>query len=44
LGVVVIAIVVELFGGVIFDLDVKMYRRMLEKVDEMVAEMDELKG
>jgi len=42
-GVVVIAIVVGLFGGRIFDLDVKMYRRMLEKVDEMVAEMEELR-
>jgi hypothetical protein len=43
-GVVVIAIVVALFGGVIFDVDVKMYRTMLSKVDEMVAEMEELRG
>jgi hypothetical protein len=43
-GVVVAAIVVELLGGVIFDVDVKMYRRMLEKVDEMVAEMEQLRG
>lgn len=42
-GVVVAAIVVELFGGVIFDVDVKMYRRMLGKVDEMVGEMEELR-
>jgi hypothetical protein len=43
-GVVVAAIVVGLLGGVIFDVDVKMYRRMLAKVDEMVAEMEELRG
>ena len=43
-GVVVIAIVVELFGGVIFDFDVNMYRKMFRKVDEMVAEMEELRG
>jgi hypothetical protein len=43
-GVVVIAIVVELFAGAIFDSDVKMYRTMLGKVDEMVAEMEELRG
>jgi hypothetical protein len=42
--VVVIGMAVGLLGGVIFDFDVKMYRRMLGKVDEMVAEMEELKG
>jgi hypothetical protein len=44
MGVAVIAIVVELLGGVIFDFDVKMYRRMLGKVDEMIVEMEELRG
>jgi hypothetical protein len=43
-GVVVITIVVGLFGGAIFDFDVRMYRRMLKKVDDMVAEMEELRG
>jgi hypothetical protein len=43
-GVVAIAIGLALLGGVIFDVDVKMYRRMLEKVDEMVVEMEELRG
>lgn len=43
-GVVVAAVVVGLLGGVIFDSDVKMYRRMLGKVDEIVAEMEELRG
>jgi hypothetical protein len=42
-GIVAAAIGVGLLGGVIFDFDVKMYRRMLEKVDEMVAEMEELR-
>ncbi|HEY1302065.1 MAG TPA: hypothetical protein VGF24_00860 [Vicinamibacterales bacterium] len=43
-GVVVIAIVVELFGGVIFDHDVRAYRGVFRKLDEMVAEMEELRG
>jgi hypothetical protein len=44
-GVVVIAIVVELLGGVIFDFDVStVYRSVFRKVDEMVAEMEELRG
>ena len=44
-GVVVIAIVVELLGGVIFDFDVNtVYRRVFRKLDEMVAEMEELRG
>jgi hypothetical protein len=44
-GVVAMAIVVELFGGVIFDFDVNtVYRSVFRKLDEMVAEMEELKG
>ena len=44
-GVVVIAIVVDLLGGVIFDFDVNtVYRRVFSKLDEMVAEMEELRG
>lgn len=44
LGVVIIAVVVELFGGVIFDFDVAtVYRNVIRKVDEMVAEMEELR-
>ena len=44
-GVVVIAIVVELFGGAIFDFDVNtVYRNVFRKLDEMVAEMEELRG
>ena len=43
--VVVIAIVVELLGGVIFDFDVNTgYRSVFRKLDEMVAEMEELRG
>jgi hypothetical protein len=42
--VVAAAIVVELFGGVIFDLDVRAYRNIFRKLDEMVAEMEELRG
>jgi len=42
---VAMAIVVDLFGGVIFDFDVKTgYRRVFEKLDQMVAEMEELRG
>ena len=40
-----IAIVVELLGGVIFDFDVNTgYRNVFRKLDEMVAEMEELRG
>ena len=43
--VVVMAIVVELLGGVIFDFDVNTaYRNVFRKLDEMVAEMEELRG
>jgi hypothetical protein len=39
------AIVVDVCGGVIFDLDVRTgYRRVFEKLDQMVAEMEELRG
>ena len=41
---VVITIVLELLGGVIFDHDVRAYRRIFRKLDEMVAEMEELRG
>ena len=44
-GVVVIAIVVDLLGGVIFDFDVNtVYRNVFRKLDDMVAEMEELRG
>jgi hypothetical protein len=43
--VVAMTIVVDLFGGLIFDFDVKTgYRRVFEKLDQMVAEMEELRG
>ncbi len=43
-GAVVMAIVVELLGGVIFDFDVNaVYRNVFRKVDEMIAEMEELR-
>jgi hypothetical protein len=43
--VVAMTIVVDLFGGVIFDFDVKTgYHRVSEKLDQMVAEMEELRG
>jgi hypothetical protein len=43
-GVVVMAIVVDVFGGAIFDFDVStVYRNVFRKVDEMVAEMEELR-
>jgi hypothetical protein len=43
--VVAMTIVVDLFGGVIFDFDVKtVYRGVFEKLDQMVAEMEELRG
>ena len=40
--VVVITIVLELLGGVIFDFDVRVYRRIFTRLDEMVREMEEL--
>ena len=44
-GVVATAIVVDLLGGVIFDFDVNtVYRSVFRKLDEMVAEMEELRG
>ena len=44
-GVAAIAIVVDLLGGVIFDFDVNtVYRSVFRKLDEMVAEMEELRG
>ena len=44
-GVLVIAAVVDLFGGVIFDFDVNIvYRNVFRKLDEMVAEMEELRA
>jgi hypothetical protein len=44
-GVVAMAIVVELFGGVIFDGDVNtVSRSVFRQLDEMVAEMEELRG
>jgi hypothetical protein len=43
-GVVATAIVVALFGGVIFDVDVRAYRNVFRKLDQMVAEMEELRG
>ena len=43
-GVVAAAIVVNLLGGVIFDFDVNtVYRSLFRKLDEMVAEMEELR-
>jgi hypothetical protein len=43
--VVAMTIVVDLFGGVIFDFDVNtVYRNIFRKLDEMVAEMEELRG
>ena len=44
-GVVAVAIVVEFFGGVIFDFDVNIvYREVFRKLDEMVVEMEELRS
>ena len=44
-GVVAMAIIVELLGGLIFDFDVNtVYRRVFTKLDQMVAEMEELRG
>jgi hypothetical protein len=42
-GVVSVAIVLELAGGVIFDFDVRAYRGLFRRLDEMVAEMEELR-
>ena len=43
--VVAMAIVVDLFGGAIFDIDVStVYRNVVRKLDQMVAEMEELRG
>ena len=43
-GVVAMAIVVELLGGIIFDFDVRtVYRSVFTKLDQMVAEMEELR-
>jgi hypothetical protein len=36
---------VEAIGGVLFDFDVNTaYRRVFRKLDQMVAEMEELRG
>jgi hypothetical protein len=44
-GVMATAIVVDLLGAVIFDFDVNtVYRSVFRKLDEMVAEMEELRG
>jgi hypothetical protein len=43
--VVAMTLVVDLFGGVIFDFDVStVYRNVFRKLDQMVAEMEELRG
>jgi hypothetical protein len=44
-GIVAMALVVELLGGKIFDFDVNtVYRNVFRKLDEMVAEMEELRA
>jgi hypothetical protein len=44
-GVVATTIAVDLLGGVIFDFDVNtVYRSVFRKLDQMVAEMEELRG
>ena len=44
-AVVGMTMVVDLCGGVIFDFDVStVYRNVFRKVDQMVAEMEELRG
>jgi hypothetical protein len=44
-GVAATAILVDLLGGVIFDFDVNtVYRGVFRKLDEMVAEMEQLRG
>jgi hypothetical protein len=43
--VVAMTVVVDLFGGVIFDFDVStVYSNVFRKLDQMVAEMEELRG
>jgi hypothetical protein len=44
-GVAATAILVDLLGGVIFDFDVNLvYRSVFRKLDQMVAEIEELRG
>lgn len=44
-GIAATAVVIELLGGLIFDFDVNsVYRPIFRKLDEMVAEMEELRG
>jgi hypothetical protein len=44
-SVIAAAIVVDLLGGIIFDFDVNtVYRSVFRKLDQMVAEMEELRG
>jgi hypothetical protein len=44
-GVVAATIVVDLLGGVIFDFDVNtVYRNVFRKLDQMLAEMEELRS
>ena len=43
--VVAMTVLVDLCGGVIFDVDVRtVYRNVFTKLDQMVAEMEELRG
>ena len=42
--VVVITIVLKLLGGVLFDFEVRVYRRIFRKLDEMVTEMEQLRA
>jgi hypothetical protein len=45
LGVLAATVLVDLLGGVIFDFDVNtIYRHVSKKLDQMVAEMEELRG
>ncbi len=44
LPVVAMTIMVDLLGGIIFDFDVStVYRRVFERLDQMLAEMEELR-
>ena len=44
-GVVAVAVVVDLLGGILFGFDVNtVYRGVFTKLDQMVAEMEELRG
>ena len=44
-GVVVVIIVIEMFGGKFFDFDVNIvYCSVFSKLEEMVAEMEELRA